>query len=259
MRGTIEGSANEIAFVRYFNSNKDAYSAYLENFSNNSKNLYLVRVTTKQYSTLSEMEVPTRADAYLIHSVDNNIGNLLASNDNFLTEELLYQKNVKFSKVKGSGISIKMENSHFQILKLVPKSFYKLFNVFELGAGASLYVENSYDFKKNINIINGWNSSSERMNQYFYSLTQKNVDFLTDISSCSQIKEFCNNQISKMILSSKDLQGKIFNGIGIYEEPYTAWFFSSNLRINKLNLIPFSVTTGSGRSRGDYTLVLKPR
>lgn len=258
-RGTHEGIANEFAFVSYFNSNKSNYSDYLVNFSKDFKNLYLVRVTSKQYSTLSEMDVPTRADAYIIYSNDKNILDLLRSSGNFLTEDLLYGKRINFSKVKGSGISIKMEDSHFQILKLVPKSFFKLFNNFELGAGASLYVENQLDLPKNINIIDGWNSSSDRMNQYFYFLTKKKVDFLTDQSGCNQIKDFSNKEISKMIISSKDLQDKIFKGLGIYEEPYIAWFFSSNLKIIKLNLIPFSVTTGSGRSRGDYTIVLKPK
>jgi hypothetical protein len=62
-----------------------------------------------------------------------------------------------------------------------------------------------------------------------------------------------------MIKENKNLQEKIFNGIGLYEEPYTAFYFYHGNEIEKLTTIPFSVTTGSGRSNGKYTIVLKPQ
>ena len=49
-----------------------------------------------------------------------------------------------------------------------------------------------------------------------------------------------------------------FNKFGNYEEPYTAHYFMQNNNISKLGYQPFTVTTGSGRSHGDYTIVLKP-
>ena len=48
-------------------------------------------------------------------------------------------------------------------------------------------------------------------------------------------------------------------GKGLYNEPYNAKFLFSKGNI-KLNTIPesFSITTGSGRHRGKYTIVIKP-
>ena len=50
-----------------------------------------------------------------------------------------------------------------------------------------------------------------------------------------------------------------FNGKDIYDEPYSAFFFMQNNIIKVLGYMPYSVTTGSGRSHGDYSIVLKPR
>jgi hypothetical protein len=54
------------------------------------------------------------------------------------------------------------------------------------------------------------------------------------------------------------LQREIFNGEGLYKEPYSAYFFMQDYEIKKLGIIPYSITTGSGRSKGKYSLVLKP-
>ena len=66
------------------------------------------------------------------------------------------------------------------------------------------------------------------------------------------------SKIKQLIENSPELQKKIFNGIGLYEEPYTAFYFYHGEDISKLTTIPFNVTTGSGRSKGDYTIVFKP-
>ena len=62
-----------------------------------------------------------------------------------------------------------------------------------------------------------------------------------------------------MIDNSLELQQKIFNGYPIYDEPYSAWYLFAHGKLEKLTYIPFTVTTGSGRSHGDYTIVLKPK
>jgi hypothetical protein len=66
------------------------------------------------------------------------------------------------------------------------------------------------------------------------------------------------NKRYNIISTSPELQQKIFNGITLYDEPYTAFYFYHGNDIKELTYIPFTVTTGSGRSRGDYTIVLKP-
>lgn len=47
-------------------------------------------------------------------------------------------------------------------------------------------------------------------------------------------------------------------GIGNFEEPYTAPWLIEDDSLKPNYEIPFNVTTGSGRSKGIFTIVLKP-
>ena len=42
-----------------------------------------------------------------------------------------------------------------------------------------------------------------------------------------------------------------------YKEPYSANYFMQNNILKFLDYIPFHVTTGSGRSHGEYSIILK--
>ncbi len=130
VRGTDDGNIAEINFVKKFNYNKEAYiDSYLQNFNfDNINNIYMVRVTTKQFSKLSHQVVMTRADAYLIYTNSTKLNTIIKENDFYLDEDILNKNNIEYTQIKLSGISIKMSDSnHFQILKLTPDSFYSLF------------------------------------------------------------------------------------------------------------------------------------
>lgn len=256
-KGTFEGDIEEIEFVKKFNSSKPLFVDYISKFGSLS-NLYLIRVTTKQLSKLSDQKVFTRADAYLVE-INDDIDNLLMANDFYLTEDLLQEQNIKHRQIPFSGISIKMADSEsFQILKVGPHSFFMLFGNYELGAGASLFCLREDELPKNNALILGWKSSIENMNSYFNDITKSNSLFYLNQSICKEIKTYSCKKIETMINDSVALQRKIFNGETLYEEPYTAWYFYHGSNIKALTTLPFSVTTGSGRSKGEYTLVLKP-
>lgn len=130
IRGTLDGNIAEINFVKKFNYNKKAYlHSYLQNFNiDNIDNIYMVRVTTKQFSKLSNQIVMTRADAYLIYSNSIKLNSIMIDNNFYLDEDILNENNIEYTQIELSGISIKMSDSNnFQILKLTPDSFYSLF------------------------------------------------------------------------------------------------------------------------------------
>lgn len=257
-KGTYEGTIEEIQFVKKFNSNKDHFKSYLSQFQYKDSHLWMVRVTSQQLSRLNNNKVPTRADCYLV-KIDEDISKLLEQNDYFLSEEIL-DDYIVYEKIFYSGVSVKMTSSnHYQILKLVPNSFFALFNSYELGAGASLFCMKEYELSKNIEVISGWNTTCEKMVRYFYHISNGNSRFYLDKDICKNIKNYSCSEIKRFIINSSDLQKKIFNGIGLYDEPYTAHYFYHGIDIEKLTTIDFSITTGSGRSKGDYTIVLKPR
>jgi len=74
-----------------------------------------------------------------------------------------------------------------------------------------------------------------------------------------QIKSFSNKEIAKIINTNKSISNFIFFGIGNFEEPFTAYWLFEYGEFKANYVIPFTVTTGSGRSKGVYTLVLKPK
>ena len=256
-KGTYEGDKDEIKFVARFNSNKSIFTTYLSKFENYC-NLWMIRVTTKQMSKLSGKKVFTRSDCYLA-SIDDDITDLLEENDYYLDEDILATKRIRYTQVPYSGVSVKMTTSkNFQIYKTGPNSFKTLFNSYELGAGASLFCMRENELDKNPDLIEGWKSSIDKMTTYFSQFTKGNKYFYLDQQICKEIKNYSCEEIKHQIENSTELQRMIFNGVGLYEEPYTAFYFYHGEDILQLTTIPFNVTTGSGRSRGNYTIVLKP-
>ncbi len=165
-RGTYDGTEYEILFVKDFNKHKTDPKFNLLTMNKDVENLYMVRVTTNQISTLSNKVTKTRADCYLIYSTDNFLKKILIENDYYLSEQNI--DGTSYKKIPHSGISVKLNDSkNFQIIKLQPKSFYALFSSYELGAGASLFCLNESELIKNKELIKGWNTTSENMMKTF--------------------------------------------------------------------------------------------
>lgn len=268
-RGTYSGDLAEIEFVKRFNyekSNQD-FDFYIKDLDIKELNdIYMVRVTTKQYSKLSNQNVMTRADTYLINSKDQLINELLFENDYYLDEEMLNEKDINYSSLDFSGVSVKMPDSdRFQILKLTPESFKTLFGEYELGAGASIYCLREKEIEKNESVFSGWKTTKENVIDKYkneipdLNKLNKNISLVEQMKIYKELKEFSNKRITEIIDGDKHLKEVIFNGYHIYDEPYSASYFYKGGRIQKLNYIPFIVTTGSGRSNGIFTIVLKPK
>lgn len=268
-RGTHSGDLAEIEFVKRFNSNKtdSDFDFYIKDLDiKEIDNTYMVRVTTKQHSKLSNQTVMTRADSYLIDSKDALIKDLIIGNDYYLDEDILSESDIDYSFIDYSGVSVKMsDSSKFQILKLTPESFNTLFDEYELGAGASIYCLREEEIIKNESVFAGWKTSKENViNKYKSELPDlsklnNNIDIIEEMRIYKELKEFSNKKIAERINESKEIKEIVFNGYHIYEEPYSASYFYKGGKINKLNYIPFNVTTGSGRSNGIFTIVLKPK
>lgn len=265
IKGTLAGDLSEVELVKLFNSDKNSikFSNYMKVLvpDKSYDNVFMVRVTTKQHSRLSNSKVMTRADAYLIKIEDKDLDQLLKileKTENYLEEKTIEELN--FIKIKKSGISVKrIDSKKYQILKLTPVSFNKLFNCFELGAGASLFCKRENELEKNIKLLNGWHTDINLFSTYFSEFQIGKDSLTSDKQLCTDIKNYSLNKIKEIIIKDKEKSMKIFNGIGWYEEPYTAYYFYQGTNISRLDYIPFNVTTGSGRSKQKYTLVLKPK
>jgi hypothetical protein len=258
-KGTFEGTIQEFDLINKFNNNKLdlLFDDYLKKLKlKEVKLVYMVKTDLNVYSNLSMQNVMPKADAILIKT-DKEIDsrNLID-----LSEKKLLKLKVVYEKIEYSGISIKMEDSKsFQIMKITPSSFKKLFGNNLLASGASIYSEKINDLKKNLDIIKGWSVDLKDFLDYFSELIVSEVEITTNLDICKKIKEFSSKKIKETILNSEYLIKVIFKGEYIFNEPYIAHYIYINSNLIENNHYDFYVTTGSGRSKKEYTLVIKPK
>jgi hypothetical protein len=264
--GTKEGTIEEIKFVEFLNKNKSNNSIWnilsVKLKILNIKDYYAVRVTTKQISKLTGEKVLPKADVYIAHGTIP--AQYLERNSFFLEEKDAETFNM--SKLNYSGISIKREDStRYQILKMTPNTFCKIFNNYELGAGASIFCQREEELSKNDSVVRGWNTNWNNMFQYFGNYIPE-IRMINDCSKplslriqiAKKLKEYSISTIKNKIKGDIKLLDFIFKGVGNFDEPYTAtWFFEGGL-FRKNEPFDFTVTTGSGRSHGEFTIVIKP-
>lgn len=260
--GTYEGEYDERSNVIFFNRNPNdiSFKAYLSEINSSPEETLLVRVTTFQFSKLSNQKVKTRADAYAIRILNKDLLNILEENNFYLDETILENYTEYYTFIQKSGISIKLHNSdEYTLIKFTPNSFNFVFNSYALGATASLYCNNKEELPKNKSLINGWFTNYKEIKELNKDENFSEQDLYSSINICSKIKKNAIKIIYNKIENSESIQKLIFNGIGVYDEPYTAYFFMKANQITRLAYIAYNITTGSGRSKGKYTLILKPK
>jgi len=259
-KGTLEGTESEIDFVKYMNKNKDSnlWDIIKEKFDiSDLSNYYCIRVTKHVISKLNNKKVFPKSDAYIIKAKLEE--DWLQNNDFFIDESIYDVKNEEV--VLHSGISIKRPDSKkFQILKMGPDSFKLLFGNYYLGAAASLYC-NYKEINKNESVLKGWKTTWEEIIE---GLDIKDnpcadIDIEEQTAICAEIKKCANNKIKNTILENEKLLDTVFKGKYLYDEPYVAEYIFKDGRLEENKPFDFTVTTGSGRSKGDFTIVLKPK
>lgn len=255
-KGTKEGTEQEVSFVKELNKKENL--SYWDTLSLDPNSHYAIRVISKKYGSLNEAKILPKADAFIAYGEVPL--EYLQSKDYFLDENDIKQFNL--SPINASGISIKRADSkQYQIMKMSPSTFKKLFGSNILASGSSIYCNEEIEFIKNNNLLAAWGISEDEFISYFNQELNISLISVTDATSKENlklIKTFSNEKIAEIINSDKSISDFIFFGIGNFEEPFTAqWLYEYGV-FRKNDIIPFTVTTGSGRSKGVYTLVLKP-
>lgn len=262
--GTSDGNWEEYELVSKLNRDKRVGNKLWSVLCNkldimNLDNVYAVRVSDTVYSKLSERKVLPKADVYLVRGKIAH--QTLLDNNYWLDEDVIKCLDVKF--IENSGISCKRPNSKsFTYAKLTVQSFLKLFGCKEIGAGISLFVKES-ELSHNEEVLRAWDVTESEMIQYFTSeLNETKLNALSqtidNIDCCRIIKKAAITCAENMIRTQRVISDALFWGMGAFEEPYTANFTYVNGVINPTYVPEFSVTTGSGRHKGSYTIVIKP-
>ena len=251
------GKLQEIEFVQELNRKEKL--EYWETLSLESQTHYAIRVKYQKYGQVNQRKVWAKADAFIAKgSVPSNY---LKLNHYFLDEDDV--KKFQLKPIEHSGISIKqIDSTQYQIVKMAPSTFQKLFGSNILATGASVYYKKKNKLALNESILNAWGVSLEGFFNYYSKALNLPINSVTH-SNCQKclkkIKRYANKEISKIIKEKKEIAEFIFFGIGNFKEPFTApWLFEHG-ELKSNYLIPFSVSTGSGRSRGKCTIVIKPK
>jgi hypothetical protein len=249
--GTADGDMEERQFVKDFNAG--LFQEFcLEHYPDNH-HVYAVRVTSSQFSKVTQQDVKTKADAFLVTSkVD--LGETLRSKGFLLEEEDLQE--LEYEVLFGSGISIKSPNStSYQYHKFTVDSFVRTFDDRFIGAGASMYVR-SKDFLHNPLIMGLWGVDEQSFVAEFS--TKLNMSSESIGQSYQLIQEWCLKEIRERILNEEKIWDAVFCGKTIFESPYFVSYSYFHGQLGTKLHDEFYVTQGSGR-KTNPTIVIKPR
>lgn len=263
-KGTIDGDWEEYELVAKLNRNRCLESKIWKEIAEkldlaDIKDIYAIKVCKTVYSSLAERNVLPKADIFLVKGHIPH--SRLIENNYWLDEDVI--KNLKVKIVPKSGISCKRPDSKsFTYAKLSMKSFMKLTEDCNLGAGIGLFVTEC-DMKYNTTLVQDWGTCEESIIEYYKDVLNE-LDFereertLNNIEVCKKIKRESIGRFSELIRTNKKISNSIFNGIGVFPEPYAAYFVYINSEIVSNNIPKFSITTGSGRHNRKYTIIIKP-
>lgn len=257
--GTSDGNWEEYELVSKLNRDKRHNNKLWSVLCNkldimNLDNVYAVRVTDTVYSKLSERKVLPKADVYLIRGKIAH--QVLLDNNYWLDEDVV--KELNFKIIEKSGISCKRPTSKsFTYAKLTIQSFIKLFGKKEIGAGISLFVKEDELFH-NGDVLKAWGVTEAELYAYFERELKNCPKNMQNVDCSKIIKKAAIDCAEKMIRTKRNISDALFYGVGVFDEPYTANFLYANDVIDSTYIPKFSITTGSGRHRGNYTIVIKP-
>lgn len=251
MNKALEGNNEEVRITKILNKKNH----YWYNLPYDKKKTFAIHITSKKYGIINQEKIQPKADVYF---AEGNVEiDFLVKNDFYLNESHIDL--FKLTPIPSSGLSIKLPNSNYTIIKISPNTFKKIFKNNILGAGASIYCKNKEEFKKNESVIKGWLIELSEFKNFFCKKLNINRVDMDDKEIMSKIKSFSNHEIENIIIQNKFISDFIFKGIGNFDEPYTAHWILENDELKENYYIPFTITTGNGRSKNNYTVVLKPK
>ncbi len=250
----VKGLKNEIDFVKNFNKYSD--KSLLRKMEISENDVLAVHLNSMIYSEYHKKKIYPKSDICLVKNLLNK--DLLITEDFYLSDNSkLLNDNFNDLYIPNSGISIKLKTNKYTIHKMGPTFFNNVFKNSELGAGSSIYCMKIEEINKNEQIYEAWGTSEEEVKSYFNTIFQQTLN-LKKLDDLKRIKSFSNERIKALIKGDDLISDLIFKG-KYCDDPYSANWIYDQKGFRKIDTTEeFKITTGSGRSRGDYTIVIKP-
>ena len=264
--GTAFGRSTEYELVYDLNSNKDMnnnlWKPIIKRLNLKSlDDIWAIRSTKMVENKIINKKVLPKTDIFLIKTKAKGSNSI----DNYWIDDNSLE-NIDYGYVAESGISCKNPDSKsFTYAKFSLPSFEAIIGNKYLGCGAMLFIEKECDALLNNKILSDNNISKSDLYNYLstevtfkINITYQEFD-LTNTNIAKQVKDCCLKNIESIINATPSIAEKIFLGTGLFEDPYSINYIYSYGHMNEA-VIPenFTITTGSGRHRGKYTIIFKP-
>ena len=259
--GTFQGDLQEYSLTQLLNKNKnhEFWKYIIGNVEND--NLYRVTVKGMKPSKLSNSKVHPKSDAFIIQTNEISKSYLLKK-EYLITEKDL--NNIKYDIIPNTGISIKLKDSkNYTIQKFTTESFMKAFNHYGINTLETLYALLVYSKPKDIHINK--RIAEDLGVDYIKFIEKKRIEFnlLNDFDEkvlFEQIRKKAQEELYKIIKNNKEIKESIFKGKYWFDDPYYAEYIYSFEKLEKNNPNnKFHITTGSGRHKGKYSIIIKPK
>lgn len=258
--GTFHGDQEEYSISKLMNKNKQSQLWTTVGHRNDNQNMYLIKVAYNAYSILAQKKVKAKTDAYVVEiNLDDRV---LLEKEYTLTEDDIADKTYRV--VPNTGISVKMKDSDsFTYEKLSLNSFVRMFDAYFVDpkmifCGLTLYQEDK-NIKINADIVKNLGYEVEEVEKEMLKHTDNGSVSIYDKSDVKAFRTYCENKLRDVIENSQEIKEMIFTGKGCFEAPYFIDYIYKAGTLSK-NAIPnnYQITNGSGRSKGNYTIIFKP-
>lgn len=258
--GTFEGEQEEFNISRTMNRNKRSVLWDILDHKDNNERMYAIKVVYNAFSKIANKKVKAKTDAYVVKAELED--KFLLEREYILTEEDL--QDVKYEIVTDTGISVKKKDSaSFTYEKLSRNSFISLFddyveNVGMIFCGLTLYQEDK-NITLNNKIIADLGFAISEVHKYMKLCVGIESPSILKKEDVKAFRNFCEQKIRAVIENNKEVKQMIFTGKGCFEAPYYVNYIYKNNALSK-DIIPekYQISNGSGRSKGQYTVIFKP-
>ena len=258
--GTFEGDQEEFNISRCMNQNKNSALWDVIGHKNDNDQMYTVKVMYNAFSKLANRKVKAKTDAYIIKADLED--KFLLEREYILTEEDII--NTPYDVVPNTGISVKKKDSDkYTYEKLSMNSFMELFGDYCVEAkmifcGLTLYQEEK-NILLNKKIVSDLGFTIQeiqgKMNKY---ISSQNPSILKK-EDAKMFRDYCENKLREIIENNREVKEKLFSGKGCFEDPYYVNYIYKNGKLsNKVIPDKYKISNGSGRSKGNYTIIFKP-
>lgn len=263
--GTYEGNLEEFNFSKMMNKNRNhKFWSFLNTKLNLKKygNYYIIKVEGHKYSRNAKKKVMCKSDNYIIETKNPLNKDFMLKNEYQLTEsDLANISNYKI--IPNSGISVKQVNSKkYTLTKLTVPNFISAFkdyleNTNYLCATMIFYcTENKVN--ENSSIAKNLDIDEIKFIEFAKSKFNITVRSLLDYESLKILKKSTKELLEKTIENNKKLKQALFTGKGWFDDPYFINFIYRNGSLTDEYYPPYKIDNGSGRSKGKYTIIIKP-